>query len=664
MRTVLSRFGLVVLLVSGTVGAAPPPQAVVTVLSAPGVAAPGVPVGFDEAWVTATLADAGWDVEVSDGTSISPTTSVIVNLHGAAFPATAAVEQRLAEGVGWVNAGGLPFSQPDGQPSATSAEQHGLRANSVQSLVVTGTEPTELGSALVGSLRSMPNDRGLALHAMDVRNERPLATYVDADFDLAGNPSYEPGVDITAGPALLLTVAPYRVVAAGWSPDASPLAGQTQAAADLLVGMVETAMPRPTITAVEIATRDGTLVVSATSTIGKPVDFFLDGQRIDGGVTRAPAPWSPSAPHTAVLTARLGSRGHLHDLVELPANPSVLSTDGDDMVLNGEPYVLTGMASGGSNPPGATVAEQAEARRWDLHRMPEVGVTAFRLYGAADDWTWNASARTGLLVNPAVGLGWIFGDSEAAAEARRPEARRLGADAVGRWNTGVLAVGNEYMDAEDPERMRRAITLLADEIRSVNPDALVTYGMSHDEPWLLGPMPMLDVYSVNCYGASYPFGYPEPGFAHCVEHAKRFGAVDQPLVLGEWGANTWFVDAANMYLRPSPEDASGDVKQAEFFRGEWVREKWLVMQTLGAAGGFAFQWSDGIGKCLFTSAHCDVTNPVAVGSDTETGYRPLNHEKYWGFHDAWRNPRESLFVLEDIYTSVNRGGEVPLVPSL
>lgn len=668
MRRALLRLIVVALTVSGTVAAAPAAQTnrgqadVVTVLSVPGLDAPGTPAGFDEGWVTSVLSDAGWEVVVSDGTTIPADTRVIVNLHGAAYPVTAAVEEALEAGTGWVNPGGLPFSQPDGQPNETSAEAHGLRASRVRSLLVTGSEPTELGTSLIKDLEPSGHDEGLALHAMDVRNERPLATYVDADFDLEGDPSFQPGIDITAGPALLLTVAPYRTVAAGWSAEDSPLGGQTATAAGLLQGMVHAALPHPTITSVDVTRADGELRVSATATIGMPVEFFLDGEPIDDGTVAAPDPWHPAAPTTSVVTARLGSRGHLHDLVEVPANPVALATDGDDLLLNGKPYVLTGMASGGSNPPGASPHEQAEARRWDLHRMPEVGVTSFRLYGSADDWYWNAAARTGLLINPAVGLGWIFGDSEAAAESRRDDARRLGADALGRWNAGILSVGNEYMDAEDPERMRRAITLLAEEIRSTNPDALVTYGMSHDEPWLLGEMPMLDVYSVNCYGASYPFGYPDPGFAHCIAHAKQFGAVDQPLVLGEWGANTWMVDAANMYTRPSPEDDSGDIEQAEFFRGEWVREKWLLMRSLGAAGGFAFQWSDGIGKCLFTSYHCDVTDPVAIGPDNDTGYRPLNHEKYWGFHDAWRNPRQALFVLEDIYTTVNDGNDVPLLP--
>jgi hypothetical protein len=52
----------------------------------------------------------------------------------------------------------------------------------------------------------------------------------------------------------------------------------------------------------------------------------------------------------------------------------------------------------------------------------------------------------------------------------------------------------------------------------------------------------------------------------------------------------------------------------------------------------------------------------ARGSVTQTGYRPFNHEKYWGFHGAWRNPRQALDGLEDLYAAANAETEPSLLP--
>ena len=633
----------VLLLVLGIVPAvqAAPARPVYVLDQGDGLAPSGAPTGSSPAAFEALLRAEGVKATRVSGDALPEAAQVIVNPYGAAFPATAAVERALAAGAGWVNLGGLPFSRPDGQTDGSAAERHGVRAGAVPSVVVTGTEPTQLGRALLPAWRAAGHRSGLALHALDPVDERPLVQWVDAAFgpDGDGDGRADDG-GVSAGPAVVLVVAPVRIVAAGFDAASSPLAPSAPGSGALLADLVRAAAPADHIDTVTLTRSGPSLRVDATAT----------GGRLEGvGTLPAPAPWTPQRPVTERATVRLRQGHRLVDLVSLASNPAVVRPDGDALTLNGDRYVMTGMASGASTPRGLDAAGQARMLRNDLMRMHEVGVTSYRLYGGASDWLWNAAADSGLLLAPSVGLGWIFGDSEAAANANRANARAIGRDARGRHNVLMLGVGNEFMDP-DHERLRRAITLLAGEVRTANGEgALVTYGASHDEPWLLGPLPVLDVYSVNCYGASYPYGYPEPGFAHCVAHAKQLAAVGQPLVLGEWGANTWQIDAANMTLR---DRAGVFVRELELARAEFVREKWFTMMQLGAVGGFAFQWADGIDKCLFTSAHCDATDPVVVPGD-DSGYRPLNHEKYWGFHDVWRNPRLALTALEDIYVRSN-----------
>ena len=615
-------------------------RAIVYVLDGAPIVASGAPVGLVPVEIEQMLAARNVDVRRGGADVIPDGTAVIVNPYGAAYPATDAVESALDDGTGWVNIGGVPFAMPDGEADASSPERHGIRTSSVPSIVVTGARPSELGRSVLPSWSPSGDDHGIAVHALRPEHERPLVEWMDEAFgpDADGDGTADDG-GITAGPAVVLVTAPHRVVAAGFAGAASPLSPTSPGAADRLADLVRVATPTDhTISDVTIERDDSTVTVAATADKGR-----LEGT----GVFAAPPRWSPSTPEQRYATLRLWRGRQLVDLVTLASNPALADTAGDQLTVNDTPYLLEGVASGQSTPPELDEAARASMLRADLWRMHDTGISAYRLYGAASDWLWNATARAGLLVVPAVGLGWVFGDSEAAALARVPEAKRLASDAATRHNVLMISVGNELMDPLH-DRAERAIAVLADAVKDVNPTVLVTYGASHDEPWLLQEMPFLDVYSVNCYGASYPYGYTDPGFAHCIATAKQF-AVDQPLALGEWGANTWQVDAANMYLRDQHDVFLQDLELA---RAEFVRQKWFTMMQLGAVGGFAFQWADGTDKCMFTEVHCQLTDPVVLPGDS-SDYRIMNWERYWGFHDVWRNPRLALDALRDIYVNGN-----------
>lgn len=136
-----------------------------------------------------------------------------------------------------------------------------------------------------------------------------------------------------------------------------------------------------------------------------------------------------------------------------------------------------------------------------------------------------------------------------------------------------------------------------------------------------------------------------------VEHGKPM-AGDRPFLVREWGANTFLGDGAQAAAR---HHAGLDTDAQEAIRAQLVYEKWLVMQALDVAGGYAFQWSDGLDKCLITREHCTVAN--VVENPPGSGYTLLNHEQWWGFHDVHRRPRLALHTLEHLY--LGRSGLPP-----
>lgn len=615
----------------------------VAVLDDPSLEAIDVPAELTPAHIASVLTANGIDAVATAPDAVATDTDAIVNPYGSSYPASSALDVALGAGAGWVNLGGTPFLRPGGAtPSAANARSFGFEARGLPADVITGSRPTELGTHRAPHLAPTGAVPGLVLHATDPADERPLQVWEDA------------ALGIEAGPAVLLTVAPHRVVAVGFTGDDSPLARDAPAAAELLVELTTLAADteRPHLTGVAAA-YDGDELVVTGSPSRAAAGFAVTGT----GRTPAPPRWSPQEPITEWATVRLVDQvtGDLVDLRRVPANPAHVEVVGDQLTLNGAPYLLTGMSSGGSAPPDADAEERAAVARWDIQRMAEVGVTSYRLYSSPSDWLWNAAAEEGLLLAPAVGLGWLFDANPAVIDANLHKARQVGADARERHNVLMLYAGNEFMD-HNRDQAIAALARVVDELRAANHHThLVTYGASHDEPWVLGELPFLDVYSVNCYGATYPIGSPEPGFLHCLLHAKELAAAGRPLVASEWGANTWFVDAANMSAR---SEVGASVREAEIARAEFVREKWFQIRQVEAVGGFAFQWSDGLGKCLFVQEHCTVTDPVSQPG--EERYKPLNHEKYWGFHDAWRNPRLALFTLQQLYHGDERPvGDIP-----
>lgn len=625
-RHVRTRRGTIValiaaLLAGATAGTSPAADAPrVLVLVDPALQPVHTPAGLSPEWIIDALPGA----TVADPSTIDAGAGdVLVNPYGEAYPATAAVHEALADGAAFVNLAGEPLRRPGGVNDGANPHRFGIVTREVHGSRVSGTEPTQLGAARLPSLAATSDTVGVAIHAIDPLDERVLSRW----FDHIGG--------VPAGPAILSIEGATRVVAVAHRGDASPVAPGRPGAASLLGDLVAVAAgAEPRITDVAFSHDPGRIHVEATASGGT-----LAGT----GTSPAPPPWSPDAPVVAHHAVSLFDGGRLVDQVVVPANPAVVTAADGRVLLNGEPVVLKGMSSGGSAPPGLSDAETAAVIRRDFQRMHEVGVNAYRVYSPLDDWTLNTAAANGLLVADTIGFGWVIEATTAKVDAQVPWARFVGARARTTHNVISVGLGNEWLD-HDRDRALAGLERLAQEARTANGGVHpIVYTASHDEPMLLGELPFLDLYAVNCYGLTYPTSAPDPAFALCIEHGKVM-AGDRPFLVSEWGANTFLGDGAQAAAQ---HHVGLDAQAQESLRAQLVYEKWLVMEALSVAGGYAFQWSDGLGKCLVTREHCTATN--VVENPPGSGYTLLNHEQWWGFHDVNRRPRLALHTLEHLY---------------
>ncbi|HVW81365.1 MAG TPA: glycoside hydrolase family 2 TIM barrel-domain containing protein [Mycobacteriales bacterium] len=608
------------------------PRRYVAVLDAAGLSAVGVPAGLTPAWASAALNADGIRARLVSPAAIPAGATALVNPYGEAFPDTPAVEAELAKGVGWVNVAGVPFLAPNGTGDSASPAKYGVFAPPTPDTWFTGTKRLELGRALLPGWPSTTTDHtGVTVHGETPADERPLAEYIDAA-----------GVD--GGPAVSLILAPDRVVAVGLTGDASPLAPTARGSAALLGELTRLAAQRAsatTIRSVSVTRNDNWVDVRATG----------DGTLTGVGSRRAGPLWSPARPRTQLATIRLYQDHRLVDLRTIVLNPASIAVSGRDLVVDGRPFVVKGTVEG-EYPPSATPLQQAAITRQDFARMHRDGINAIRSYGYMPDWEFNLAARDGIFTVNEMPFGAL---SNGAVDQAVPWAKFYGAGDLNRPNVLMFSLGNETQDSGfgSPASVNAMLARLASAYRStdghVHP---ITYAAAEEEPWLLGKMPFLDVYGYNDYGAAYPFSYDRTGFAVALKIAQAI-AGDRPMVLTEYGVNNTPTGQTALVV-PSTADALAAFQQAA------VYEKWQSLRSLGAAGGFYFQWADKLTSSFPLPIPFYSQTLGAIEYPPGSGYHPTNEEDFWGLNTVERKPRPILAAL--IYAYTGKGTRPPNLP--
>lgn len=597
---------------------APPP---VVVLLDGHLPPAGTPVGLTPQWVVSSLSAQGIPATLVSAAQVKPS-EVIVNPYGAAFPSATAITSALAHGARWVNLASVPFLEPDGTEADTMPAQFGIFAPLTPSSWFTGSAATELGRAAIPDFP--PNSQahtGWTIHASRPELERPLVDYHDA-------------VGTDGGPAVVDVLAPYRVVAAGYEGDTSPLSPDATGSAAALASLVRLAQTSPP--------RISSVVVSHTGS-GLTITAQGSGHLTGIGASSAPAPWTPSHPTVVTDTIRLYSQGQLVDLRSLVTNPATVTVLGRQLLVNGKPFVVQGVEEETDQfAPGTAPLDQASIMRADFQRMTADGVNALRGYSYQSDWWINTSARYGLFYMDAMPFGTL---SQSAIDAALPWAQFIGARDEGSANLLMYSVGNETQDSGfgTPSVVQQQLAELAAAIRSTDHRTHpVTYAASEDEPWVLGSLPFLDIYSYNNYGATYPVAQDSTGFLVAQEIAQQI-AGNRPFLLTEWGVNATPNGQARL-VAGSDVPALGQVQASSVYR------KWTTLRSAGAIGGYYFEWSDKLvtGFPLPVPFYDQTLGSVVYPPGS--GYHPANEEDFWGLNDVYRNPRPALAGLAYAYT--------------
>ncbi|HVV76993.1 MAG TPA: glycoside hydrolase family 2 TIM barrel-domain containing protein [Mycobacteriales bacterium] len=606
------------------------PRPFVGVLVAAKLTPIGTPAGLTAQWLLGALESHGVHARPVDPAAIPPGATALVDPYGEAFPDTPSLESALARGVGWVNLAGVPFLAPNGSEDAGMPAKFGVFAPPTPAEWFTGTTASTLGRALLPGWPARSTDHlGVTIHGRAPASERPLVDYVAAA-----------GVD--GGPAVTLILHPYRVVAVGLTGDASPLAPGRAGSGAVLSQLARLASHRTaTISSVSVTRRGSQLTVTADG----------HGTLVGVGRRHAAAAWSPEHPKVQRATVRLYDGRRLLDLRTVVLNPARVSVRGRAILVNGEPFIVKGTVEG-QYPPSATPLEQAAITRQDFARMHAAGINSIRSYGYLPDWEFNLAAEHGLFVVNEMPFGAL---NAADVSEALPWAAFYGSGDLQRPNVLMFSLGNETQDSGpgNPATVDALLARLAEAYRStdghVHP---ITYAAAEEEPWLLGKMPFLDVYGYNDYGAAYPFSYDRTGFGVALKIAQTI-AGNRPMVLTEFGVNN--TPGAQLALvEPSASGALGNVERAA------VYEKWQTIRSLGAAGGFYFQWADKLVTSFPLPVPLYAQTLGAVEYPPGSGYHPTNEEDFWGLNTVDRKPRPILSAL--IYAYTGRGKRPPPLP--
>jgi O-antigen biosynthesis protein len=257
--------------------------------------------------------------------------------------------------------------------------------------------------------------------------------------------------------------------------------------------------------------------------------------------------------------------------------PSRVACDGKQFRVGSDRFRFRAVTYGTFEPrlDGARFPERSVIKE-DFAAIAEAGFTVVRTYTQSPGDVLDTAADRGLYVWPsAFWLDWryLVGSSRRQEAAMVREAHRVVEDAarqvVGDPRVVALSLGNE-VPADvirwfGTKKVAATIASLAETVRNVDPDMLVTYANYPTAEYL--PLDSLDFLTFNIF-LERPSSFRR--YLTRLQHL----AGDRPLVLGEMGLNAG----------TSPE---GETRQAEAL--DWQLETAIER---GVAGTSVFSWTD------------------------------------------------------------------------
>ncbi|MET0153840.1 MAG: glycosyltransferase [Candidatus Binatia bacterium] len=237
---------------------------------------------------------------------------------------------------------------------------------------------------------------------------------------------------------------------------------------------------------------------------------------------------------------------------------------------NGEKVFVRGVTYGpfaaGSH--GALFPEREQVER-DFAAIREVGANCVRTFTPPPRWVLDQAERAGLWV--LVGLAWTqhacFLDSPATMDSNRRLVRDGVRNVAGHRAILAYLIGNEIPPDVvrwcGPEGVRDFLRTLAEDVREIDPDSLVSYANFPSTEYL--DVDCIDFVCFNVYL------HEEAAFRRYLARLQNL-AEDKPLVLTEFG-----IDSIREGANRQAEILSWQIRAA--FEG-------------GVAGTFVFAWTD------------------------------------------------------------------------
>jgi glycosyltransferase involved in cell wall biosynthesis len=237
---------------------------------------------------------------------------------------------------------------------------------------------------------------------------------------------------------------------------------------------------------------------------------------------------------------------------------------------NGEKVFVRGVTYGpfGVGSHGALFPERGQVER-DFAAIRGLGANCVRTFTRAPRWLLDLAAEAGLWV--LVGLAWTqhacFLDSPATTESNRELVREGVRSVAGHPAILAYLIGNEIPPDVvrwcGPERIRDFLRVLAEDVREIDPESLVSYANFPSTEYL-------DVDGVDfvCFNV---YLHDEVAFRRYLARLQNL-AEDKPLILTEFG-----IDSIREGANRQAEILSWQIRAA--FEG-------------GVAGTFVFSWTD------------------------------------------------------------------------
>lgn len=350
-----------------------------------------------------------------------------------------------------------------------------------------------------------------------------------------------------------------------------------------------------------------------------PFSTRVDELRLSAELPADRLRWSPGEPETHTLELRLQSGGRVVSSLNASVGLRRLEVRGSELLLDGEPLNLRGVALHEEHPGLGRVFNETLVRR-DFELMKAAGVNFVRLsHYPHHSRVLDIADEMGLLVMEEVPAYWMsaaqMGDPEIRAKAEQQVREMVLRD---RHHPSVIlwGVGNE-VSSHTPEG-EEFLCRLAEVVRELDPARPVTFASNRpfdDRAWRC-----MDVVAFNEYYGWYF------GDLSTLERALASAtATGKPVLVTEFGAD-------------AVPGRHGTGKWTEEFQARFIADHWRILNaTPGVVGGTVWVWAD-----------------------FEDPDRPLNPVPYWnlkGLVTADREPKLAYGVVSDLYH-----GREPRIP--